>query len=57
MLADGERNSTLVETLFYAPKGLFGVFYWYLFYPLHIMVFSGLLLKLARLAEESEERR
>jgi len=57
VLADGEQKSTLVETLFYAPRGLFGVFYWYLFYPLHTVVFSGLLLKLARLAEESEERR
>ncbi len=57
VLADGQGKSTLVETLFYAPKGLLGVFYWYLFYPLHIVVFSGLLLKLARLAEESEERR
>ena len=50
-------KSLLAQTLFYAPKGLWGLLYWYLFYPLHIVVFSGLILKLAKKTEEYRKRR
>jgi uncharacterized protein YbjT (DUF2867 family) len=49
--ATDEGNSFLNQTLFYAPKGLPGLLYWYLFYPLHSIVFSGLAIRLARKAE------
>ncbi len=49
-------KSLLGLTLFYAPKGLLGLIYWYLFYPLHIEVFSGLLLKLAKRAERNSDK-
>jgi uncharacterized protein YbjT (DUF2867 family) len=49
-------KSLLTLTLFYAPKGLLGLFYWYLFYPLHIEVFSGLILKLAKRAEKHSDK-
>jgi uncharacterized protein YbjT (DUF2867 family) len=49
--ATDESKSFLNQTLFYAPKGLLGLIYWYLFYPLHSIVFSGLANQLARKAE------
>ncbi len=49
-------KSLLAVTLFYAPRGLLGLLYWYLFYPLHIEVFSGLILKLAKRAERHFEK-
>lgn len=56
-LSRGQEETTLLtQTLFYAPKGLLGFIYWYLFYPLHNTVFSGLIVKLAEQAEESDDR-
>lgn len=46
------EKTLLAQTLFYAPKGLWGLLYWYLFYPLHFVVFSGLIMKLAKKAKE-----
>jgi uncharacterized protein YbjT (DUF2867 family) len=43
--------SKLVQTAFFAPKGLFGFLYWYLLYPLHSLIFSGLINKLKESAE------
>jgi uncharacterized protein YbjT (DUF2867 family) len=41
------------QTLYYAPRGLLGLLYWYLFYPLHALVFSGLIRRVAQMAENS----
>jgi len=43
-------GSRLVQTAFFAPKGLFGLLYWYVLYPIHRLVFSGLIRKLAQQA-------
>lgn len=44
----------LIQTSIYAPKGLLGVAYWYVLYPIHRLIFTGLLrqlvLKVHRLA-------
>jgi hypothetical protein len=40
-----------VQTAFFAPKGLFGFLYWYLLYPMHGLIFSGLIRNLARRSE------
>ena len=45
-----EDQTELVQTAFFAPKGLFGLLYWYLLYPIHRLVFSGLIRKLAQQA-------
>jgi uncharacterized protein YbjT (DUF2867 family) len=43
-----EKDQTrLVQTAFFAPKGLLGLLYWYLLYPIHRMVFSGMIRNLA----------
>lgn len=34
--------TVLIQTAVFAPKGLLGVSYWYLLYPIHAAVFAGL---------------
>ncbi len=46
----GEGQTRLVQTAFFAPKGLSGLTYWYLLYPIHSLIFSGLIRKLKALA-------
>jgi uncharacterized protein YbjT (DUF2867 family) len=45
---DGQTH--LSQTAFFAPKGLFGWLYWYALYPLHSLIFSGLIDQIARRA-------
>lgn len=47
-----EGNSLLSQTAFFAPKGLSGLLYWYLLYPIHSLVFSGMIRKIAEHAEK-----
>jgi hypothetical protein len=35
--------TTLTQTIFFAPRGLPGFLYWYLLYPVHLLVFRGLI--------------
>jgi uncharacterized protein YbjT (DUF2867 family) len=46
-----KEETLLVQTAFFAPKGLFGFLYWYLLYPIHGLIFSGLVRNLARRSE------
>lgn len=39
--ADGK--TLLEQTAFFAPKGLAGIVYWYALYPIHRVIFSGLI--------------
>jgi len=41
------RGTLLVQTAFFAPKGLGGFAYWYALYPVHALIFSGLVRRLA----------
>lgn len=45
------EETLLVQTAFFAPKGLLGFLYWYGLYPIHALVFSGMIRNLARWAE------
>lgn len=50
-VAPREDGQTLLsQTAFFAPKGLFGWLYWYGLYPLHGLIFSGLIDQIARRA-------
>lgn len=40
-LTDG--RTLLEQTAFFAPKGLAGILYWYALYPIHRVIFSGLI--------------
>jgi uncharacterized protein YbjT (DUF2867 family) len=46
-----DNQAQLVQTAYFAPKGLFGFLYWYVLYPLHGLIFSGLIRELKRSAE------
>lgn len=53
-LEDG--TTKLTQTAFFASKGLFGLLYWYGLYPLHGLIFSGMIRKLAERAEGLKEQ-
>ncbi len=44
-------GAMLVQTAFFAPKGLSGLMYWYLLYPIHAQIFSGMIRAIADRAE------
>ena len=50
-------TSRLSQTAFFAPRGLSGLLYWYLLYPIHAVIFSGMAWTLARRAEASDRER
>jgi hypothetical protein len=50
-------TSRLSQTAFFAPRGLTGLLYWYLLYPVHGFIFSGLAKNLARCAEMERTQR
>lgn len=49
--AQSNQQTLLIQTALFAPRGLFGLIYWYLLYPVHGPVFSGLIRNLVELAE------
>jgi monofunctional biosynthetic peptidoglycan transglycosylase len=44
-------QTLLTQTAFFEPKGLFGSLYWYALYPVHALIFSGLIRRLGELAD------
>jgi hypothetical protein len=44
-------SAELVQTAFFAPKGLWGLLYWYVLYPLHGIIFSKMINNIAVQAE------
>lgn len=50
--AQGDETSLLRQTASFAPKGLWGLLYWYILYPIHRAIFAGMLAALARQAEQ-----
>ena len=43
-----DGKTLLLQTAFFAPKGLMGWAYWYALYPIHRLIFSGLIDQIAR---------
>lgn len=46
-----DHGSLLSQTAYFAPKGLAGFLYWYLLYPIHSLIFSGLIRQIKDRAE------
>ena len=42
-----EGETLLLQTALFEPKGLPGLLYWYVLYPIHSLIFSGLIRKIA----------
>jgi uncharacterized protein YbjT (DUF2867 family) len=47
--ADG--NTLLTQSAYFAPRGLAGFLYWYFLYPIHSFIFSGLIGRVAKRAQ------
>jgi uncharacterized protein YbjT (DUF2867 family) len=45
-----DGNTLLLQTAFFEPKGLFGLLYWYALYPIHSLIFSGLIRRIGERA-------
>jgi hypothetical protein len=43
-------QTLLTQTAFFEPKGLFGLLYWYVLYPVHALIFSGLIRRIGEQA-------
>jgi len=50
---DKEACTKLVQTVFFAPRGLLGIIYWYLLGPIHKLIFGRMISKLAATAENT----
>jgi hypothetical protein len=46
-----DGGAVLIQTAFFAPKGLAGLAYWYALYPIHALIFRDLIRAIAREAE------
>jgi uncharacterized protein YbjT (DUF2867 family) len=55
-LPQSDGRTLLVQTAFFAPKGLLGFLYWYGLLPAHRLIFTGLLHSVARLAREHAQQ-
>lgn len=51
-----QQGSTIRQTAIFDPVGLGGLLYWYALYPVHVLVFAGMLRQIARTAEKSQAK-
>ncbi len=47
---ESDGKTLLLQTAFFEPKGLFGLLYWYALYPIHGLIFSGLIRRIGEQA-------
>ena len=50
-------GTLVVQTAFFAPHGLFGLLYWYALYPVHGLIFGGMIREIGRRAEAAPQSR
>ena len=49
-----QHGSLLIQTAYFAPKGLSGFLYWYVLYPIHSLIFSGMISAIIMQAESDQ---
>jgi len=49
-----DEGSTIRQTAMFDPVGLFGILYWYAVYPLHQLIFAGMLRNIANAAKSGD---
>jgi uncharacterized protein YbjT (DUF2867 family)/uncharacterized protein YndB with AHSA1/START domain len=47
----GDSKTRLTQTAYFASRGLVGLLYWYVLYPIHGVIFSGMIRELSEEAE------
>jgi len=50
-LPENSQRTLFVQTALFEPKGLAGLLYWYALYPIHRLIFSGLVREIKRRCE------
>jgi len=45
-------KTLLTQTAYFAPRGVLGFLYWYVLYPIHTFIFSGMIRKIAERAQD-----
>jgi len=50
-------GTLLLETAYFAPRGLAGLLYWYSMYPFHLFIFSGMLAQVIERARKNVDDR
>lgn len=48
---EGDGTTCITQSALFEPKGLFGLLYWYVFYPAHKVLFPGMIREIGRRAE------
>jgi uncharacterized protein YbjT (DUF2867 family) len=56
-IEDHQAGATIRQTAIFDPAGIFGLLYWYALYPLHSLIFDGMLRRIARAAEIKHNRK
>ncbi len=51
----GDGSTLLEQTAFFAPKGLAGLLYWYVLYPIHRVIFSGMIDRIGERADSDHD--
>jgi Protein of unknown function (DUF2867) len=51
IIPQGESRVRIIQTAYYEPKGLMGHLYWYVLYPIHRVIFQGMITAIAHKAE------
>jgi uncharacterized protein YbjT (DUF2867 family) len=54
LVRDEANQTRLIATAYWHSAGLWGLVYWYTFYPIHYLLFRGLTREICRRAEELE---
>ena len=52
----GPETTELQQRSWFVPSGQAGILYWYLLYPFHRIIFSGMLREIARRSEKAVVR-
>ncbi len=50
-IKEGNSGAQITQTALFDPSGIAGLLYWYLLYPIHCLIFSGMLRQIKRRAE------
>jgi uncharacterized protein YbjT (DUF2867 family) len=50
------EKTSLNQIAFFAPKGFLGLLYWYLLYPIHRLIFAGMIREIAQKAEQESQQ-
>jgi hypothetical protein len=51
-----DNKSKLTQTVFYEPRGIWGLLYWYSIYPLHGIIFGGMIKSIKKVVEKKDGR-